>query len=303
MSYPLTHIEGLDVDEIKSLKAIGIRTTERLLEDAMSLKGRQRSSPLRPKSGEKRLLMYANAWRSPAHQGPGPRLRRAAARGRRRHRARATLSQAEEPGQRYGRGQPAKEAGSPAAVGEAGGAGSTTPRSSPLKITYKKKATGIFDVAVHASGYGLPGAAPAPHLSPRRLNATAWARPTTEFQSPAHRRRRVAPAGRLLRSGARSLMGADVTPDLFSDGGRFFDPERAIDHARQLVAEGADILDIGADLTRPYGGAVAVSAEEELRRLEPILPPVRTLGVPVSIDTMKATVAAWALDAGANHRQ
>ena len=91
----------------------------------------------------------------------------------------------------------------------------------------------------------------------------------------------------------------NVTPDSFSDGGRFFDPERAIDHARRLVAEGADILDIGAESTRPYGGAVAVSAEEELRRLEPILPTVLGLGIPVSIDTMKATVAAWALDAGA----
>ncbi|MPZ39075.1 MAG: dihydropteroate synthase [Rhizobiales bacterium] len=91
----------------------------------------------------------------------------------------------------------------------------------------------------------------------------------------------------------------NVTPDSFSDGGRFFDPERAVDHARALVADGADILDIGAESTRPYGGAVAVSAEEEMRRLEPILPAVVALGVPVSIDTMKAEVAAWALDAGA----
>ena len=106
--------------------------------------------------------------------------------------------------------------------------------------------------------------------------------------------------GRLLALGRPIVMGVlNVTPDSFSDGGRFFDPERAIEHARRLVAEGADILDIGAESTRPYGGAVAVSAEEELRRLEPILPTVLTLGVPVSIDTMKAQVAAWALDAGA----
>lgn len=91
----------------------------------------------------------------------------------------------------------------------------------------------------------------------------------------------------------------NVTPDSFSDGGRFFDPERAIDHARRLVAEGADILDIGAESTRPYGGAVAVPADEERHRLEPVLPAVLSLGVPVSIDTMKAAVAAWALDAGA----
>jgi dihydropteroate synthase len=106
--------------------------------------------------------------------------------------------------------------------------------------------------------------------------------------------------GRLLARGRPVVMGVlNVTPDSFSDGGRFFDPERAIEHARALVAEGADILDVGAESTRPYGGAVAVSAEEELRRLEPILPTVLGLGVPVSIDTMKATVAAWALDAGA----
>ena len=108
------------------------------------------------------------------------------------------------------------------------------------------------------------------------------------------------PLGRLLALGRPIVMGVlNVTPDSFSDGGHFFDPERAIDHARQLVTEGADILDIGADSTRPYGGQVAVSAEEELRRLEPILPTVLALGVPVSIDTMKATVAAWALNAGA----
>ncbi len=108
------------------------------------------------------------------------------------------------------------------------------------------------------------------------------------------------PLARLLALGRPVVMGVlNVTPDSFSDGGRFLDPERAIDHARTLVAEGADILDIGAELTRPYGGMVAVSADEERRRLEPILPTVLGLGIPVSIDTMKATVAAWALDAGA----
>ncbi len=108
------------------------------------------------------------------------------------------------------------------------------------------------------------------------------------------------PLARLLALGRPVVMGVlNVTPDSFSDGGRFFDPEPAIGHARRLVAEGADILDIGAESTRPYGGAVVVSADEELRRLEPILPTVLGLGIPVSIDTMKAKVAAWALDAGA----
>jgi dihydropteroate synthase len=108
------------------------------------------------------------------------------------------------------------------------------------------------------------------------------------------------PLARLLALGRPVVMGVlNVTPDSFSDGGRFLDPERAIDHARRLVAEGADILDIGAESTRPYGGAVAVSGDEEMRRLEPILPAVLALGLPVSIDTMKASVTAWALDAGA----
>jgi dihydropteroate synthase len=106
--------------------------------------------------------------------------------------------------------------------------------------------------------------------------------------------------GRLLALGRPVVMGVlNVTPDSFSDGGRFFDPEPAIEHARRLVAEGVDILDIGAESTRPYGGMVAVSADEERHRLEPILPAVLALGIPVSIDTMKAKVAAWALDAGA----
>jgi len=67
-----------------------------------------------------------------------------------------------------------------------------------------------------------------------------------------------------------------------------------------MRAEGANILDVGAESTRPYGGAVAVSSDEELRRLAPVLPVVAALGVPVSIDTMKASVAREALAAGAS---
>ena len=59
----------------------------------------------------------------------------------------------------------------------------------------------------------------------------------------------------------------NVTPDSFSDGGRFLDPQAAIAHARRLAAEGADILDIGAESTRPYGGAVSVPLDEERERL------------------------------------
>jgi dihydropteroate synthase len=91
----------------------------------------------------------------------------------------------------------------------------------------------------------------------------------------------------------------NVTPDSFSDGGQFLDPAAAIEQARRLAAEGADLLDIGAESTRPYGGMRPVSADEERARLEPVLGPAAGLGIPVSIDTMKASVAAWALEAGA----
>ena len=97
------------------------------------------------------------------------------------------------------------------------------------------------------------------------------------------------------------VMGVlNVTPDSFSDGGQFLEPPAAIEHARRLVAEGADIIDIGAELTRPYGGARPVSAGKERERLESILPAVATIGVPVSIDTIKAEIADWALEAGAS---
>jgi dihydropteroate synthase len=91
----------------------------------------------------------------------------------------------------------------------------------------------------------------------------------------------------------------NVTPDSFSDGGSFLARDAAVAHAGQMISEGADIIDVGAESTRPYGNAVAVSAEEELRRLEFVLPAAVSMGRPVSIDTMKATVAAWALDHGA----
>jgi dihydropteroate synthase len=110
----------------------------------------------------------------------------------------------------------------------------------------------------------------------------------------------VNPLARLLALGRPLVMGVlNVTPDSFSDGGQFSDPDDAIGHARRMVADGADILDIGAESTRPYGGAEAVSREEEMRRLNPVMPAILSLGVPVSVDTMKAAVAASALTAGA----
>jgi dihydropteroate synthase len=108
------------------------------------------------------------------------------------------------------------------------------------------------------------------------------------------------PLARLLARKRPLVMGVlNVTPDSFSDGGQFLQPPAAIEHARRLGAEGADIIDIGAESTRPYGGANPVSFEEERERLEAILPAVATIGIPVSIDTNKAAVAAWALEAGA----
>jgi dihydropteroate synthase len=96
-----------------------------------------------------------------------------------------------------------------------------------------------------------------------------------------------------------AVMGVlNVTPDSFSDGGRFVAPERALAQARRMIAEGADIIDVGAESTRPYGSQ-AISADEELQRLQPILAEVVSLGAPVSIDSMKSSVVAWALDAGA----
>lgn len=90
----------------------------------------------------------------------------------------------------------------------------------------------------------------------------------------------------------------NVTPDSFSDGGRFFDPDAAASHALRLAKEGADLVDIGGESSRP--GAEPVPAEEELRRVLPVIERLRgRLGVPMSVDTTKAAVAEAALQAGA----
>jgi dihydropteroate synthase len=91
----------------------------------------------------------------------------------------------------------------------------------------------------------------------------------------------------------------NVTPDSFSDGGRFIDPAKAIAHAEEMAQQGADILDIGAESTRPYGGAKPIAADEEIARLAPVLSDSAKLGLPISIDTIKSSVAAWALGQGA----
>ncbi len=107
--------------------------------------------------------------------------------------------------------------------------------------------------------------------------------------------------GRILTLGERTLiMGIlNITPDSFSDGGRYFDLDRALAQAKRLVEEGADILDIGAESSRP--GHQEISGEEEWTRLEPVLKVLaRELSVPISLDTTKAEVAARGLEAGAH---
>ncbi len=94
------------------------------------------------------------------------------------------------------------------------------------------------------------------------------------------------------------VMGVvNVTPDSFSDGGAWYGAEAAISHGLELAAQGADIVDVGGESTRP--GAQRISAEEELRRVGPVIIALVRAGVPVSIDTMRAQVADFALEAGA----
>ena len=94
------------------------------------------------------------------------------------------------------------------------------------------------------------------------------------------------------------VMGVvNVTPDSFSDGGQWYGADAAIAHGLELAAQGADIVDVGGESTRP--GAQRITEEEELRRIGPVVSELVRAGLPVSIDTMRARVAEFALDAGA----
>ncbi len=108
------------------------------------------------------------------------------------------------------------------------------------------------------------------------------------------------PRGRTLRIGGPAVMGIlNVTPDSFSDGGVHFDRAKAVDAALQMEAEGAAIVDVGGESTRP--GAEPVSAEAEIERVVPVIEEIRRRSdVPISIDTMKSNVAEMALQAGAD---
>ena len=96
------------------------------------------------------------------------------------------------------------------------------------------------------------------------------------------------------------LMGVlNVTPDSFSDGGRFLEPQKALEHALKMEGQGADLIDLGGESTRP--GARPVSAREEIRRVIPVLGRlVKRLAIPVSVDTSKAVVAEAAIEVGAS---
>ncbi len=108
-------------------------------------------------------------------------------------------------------------------------------------------------------------------------------------------------AGHFLDMGQTTrIMGVvNITPDSFSDGGRFIDPQAALSHAEKMVEEGADIVDIGGESTRPFSDPVP--EEEEIKRVVPVISALaKQVSVPISIDTTKARVARKALDAGAS---
>lgn len=119
-------------------------------------------------------------------------------------------------------------------------------------------------------------------MKPTPLFTLSW----SEYTLPLSRRTHV--------------MGViNVTPDSFSDGGRFFEKEKAVEQALQLAEEGADVLDIGGESTRPY--SKGIPAEEEMRRVIPVIEALKKqLRIPISIDTLKAQVAREALRAGAS---
>ncbi len=117
--------------------------------------------------------------------------------------------------------------------------------------------------------------------------------------SPRRKFRLKLPSRTLVLGERTLVMGVlNVTPDSFSDGGKFYAQENAIGHALQMERSGADLIDIGAESTKP--GSKGISADEELKRLLPLLGGLyRLLKIPISIDTQKAEVAEAALDAGA----
>lgn len=143
---------------------------------------------------------------------------------------------------------------------------------------------------------GPVGVGPSGAAAPVGVGSSGIAGPVPAAGSP----RVAGPVGlRHLGDGERTLvMGVvNVTPDSFSDGGRWFEPAAAVAHGHALLDQGADLLDVGGESTRP--GAARVPLEEELRRVIPVVEALARAGAAVSVDTTRAAVARRALDAGA----
>src|SRR4029079_19315429 len=281
MSYPITDIDGIDGEVAAVLKSAGIRSTDRLLEAARTVKGRK---VLATKTGfnEKQLLYWANV---------ADRMR---IKGVRKEYAELLQAAGVDTVKELKYRNPINLAKAMADANRKRRLVRLLPSEKmvkrwienakllPLKITYGRVQARLT----------------APRR-PRKATGMGMAR-TLEISTGSPQK----PAQNVLAermAAARPLvMGIlTVTPDSCSDGGRFFEPSKAIAHAHEMAAQGADIIDIGAESTRPYGGPVPVSADDEKSRLATVLPAVVAIGAPVSIDTIKASIAAWALDKGA----
>lgn len=185
-----------------------------------------------------------------------------------------------------------------------------------LKQTFLAKggevavARGTADLSVPATDVIICATAKQFHVALRQLKAQPWGLPVlAESVEEVMRNDAAFPARQytwkdhnlLLQNGHTLVMGIlNVTPDSFSDGGRYHTVETAIKQAERLIEQGAEIIDLGAESTRPYG-AVQIDSHIELNRLMPILEQlVHRSKVPISIDTYKASVAKAAIEAGAH---
>jgi dihydropteroate synthase len=296
MTYPLSEIDGLPTFAAAKLKSLGIRTTDRLLEAARTVKGRK---ALAAKTGisEQHLLAWANFsdyMRIPGMGKAKVGLMRAAG-----------VATVRELALR----NPARLAQNMKEV--------NIKRKLVRVLPSERSVEQLIDKArklqpkitywpvLRARSPFTPRARKGARRCFRRLDlpaGTAQSDPMIAI-SPTH----VTASTSAHRPGWQAVLSRpfpavmgvlNITPDSFSDGGQFMAPDRALAQARRMIAEGADMIDIGAESTRPYG-AEPVSADEELKRLQPILAAIVSLGVPVSIDSMKSAVVAWALDAGA----
>jgi len=270
MTYPISEIEGMTAFSATRLKSQGIRTTDALLEAARTVKGRK---VLAAKTGisEQQLLEWANVsdyMRIPGMGKAKVGLVRAAG-----------VTTVRELALR----NPARLAQNIKEVNT---------RRKLVRVLPSEKSVEQHNLSYSAASGYLDSHAPTAQ-SDRMVNA-----PSRKVVTAAPGLHPVLRS--LLSRPIPAVMGVlNVTPDSFSDGGQFLAPEKALAQARRLIADGADIIDIGAESTRPYGGAQPVSADMELRRLQPVLAEIVSLGVPVSIDSMKADVVAWALEQGA----